>query len=211
MRYQKTKLDQRGIKYIEAELRVGTKYNKELSKAILKARDLNFGNTFSYLPDEIEVDDVYSFEFGSKNIQEEESCDCLKSLIFEYLSSQNDNIIVLQNSNIDASDPWLQSAESRILAYKNEVYHLLTTEDTSADRIEKGIAEGFGGWLNVGFFSLIPKDIDATRLVNLDEDLLKLIAQKTVVEDIITGGLGIADDSFTIPAGARMVAAGLGF
>ncbi|MFA0761391.1 MAG: hypothetical protein HZLCBSQH_001499 [Candidatus Fervidibacterota bacterium] len=144
MKLKKFELDQRAINYVYNVLL--TK-GSTLSKYILSRYNLEQGRIFTILPDTVIEDELYQFTTGGKLSVPQDKIQIIKikgqtirieplpnisdwliNWLYDYIKNYP-NVIAIFENNVRPTYPCVAKFRSRLMIYRNEIYHFLTFWD----------------------------------------------------------------------------------
>jgi hypothetical protein len=178
-------------KYIEQYLSSG----KTLSKELRKILRLNDGNITTYMPDYLGLGQINQFEAGllhpppklewARNegdvpIPISSMRFNLISQLNSYLNQNSDRLCVLENYMSRPTDKGLETAESHVVFYKDEVYHVLGHQ-ADKQAIETALNEGEWLPIFVGIMTHLPDGMHIPKSGTfITEKELVQLAERTV-------------------------------
>ncbi len=169
MKYVKTLLNDRGITYIQS--RVQSNADMGLSKLVGQLLDLEKGISFTFLPEDIDDSEKYSLVDGSKQIDLDESYECLVDIIMSRLSLSSNCVLLIEDTETEPGNYWVKRNDLRLTFIGKQAYHVLSSTDNSDDRIRTTLS--WGGIFNrIGYFSRYDGEI----IDRIDSSVLLKIA-----------------------------------
>jgi hypothetical protein len=192
-KFPKRELGNDSINYIQDCLR----YGSTISKNALKKKDFNKGKFFTYLPLNVTEKEALQFNIGGKivisnkkikfdsDLSMTEKPNCNFNMVEEikgHLLQKTENICVLENYLARPKDPCLIKSQSHLFFYREEVYHLLSSNDAEKDVILNAISESSSIPIFIGFMTSIEQSIQKSIgwMQYIKEEFLTIMAERTV-------------------------------
>lgn len=171
----KFELDIRAKDYIINKLKNG----KELSQEILLKHPQIEGNYYTYLPKNINEDDLYSFVGGMKHLNYELIEEYFHKEAEEFLSHQN-SIIVFEDSLLEKKDYLNLGQKTKQLFYQDNVFHFLLSDQNHFKNIETTFRGSSNSWQNLFFFSSLPQGLILKDKEELSKEMIEILAHNAV-------------------------------
>jgi len=182
--YRAFSLPAEANRYIRNCLEAGN----SLAKHLLTQLDLENGRVVSFLPPGVNPSVAQQFRYGGV-ASAKESISCLVALIRTFLSTGEGRLCICENALARPNDPILSSSDTRILIFKNEVYHFLSEGDVESRKIRQTIGEAESAYLFIGVMTSVPKESsfshEARRITIPSDELLRVLAERA--EKIVVG------------------------
>jgi hypothetical protein len=175
MKYKFIELNDKAKEFVLSNM----EYPKRLSTSVGKRLEACPGRIFSLWPD-IEIDgDINLFDMEPGALSGEETEQAFIAYVLRYLNSHTDRIVVFENGLASKGDGWLTRADSYVHLNGDDVYHLITGMDCSAQAVLRCIRESSTIKYNLSFFSSLPAAADLTVGDELDDLAIDTMAERT--------------------------------
>lgn len=202
--YLQIPLGDEALQYLRTCLADG----RSLSRHLLQQLDLSRGSISTRLPKDADATHLSEFEWGGKlkpidggarlvtdaaGGQHEmtpvpNTRPDLVTVIMEFLSRAPNAVAVFENPVSKPSDPWLPDARSRVVTFRDEVYHVAC--DADADEIQATITEADSAFSLVGVLAQVnlPQCQSAATQEFREEDLIRCAdAAETIIVSAYDG------------------------
>lgn len=150
MQIEQTTLGPEGLAYLEESLASG----RGLSARLLAHIKVRKGLVKTWLPVGLDartkmrlstggvMPEGAAYEIaGGRMVEVINLDDVLIDQIFRFLQEGDQRVVLFEHALASAADPWIAKARSRVLTSGDEVYHLLTREDSGRETIQTAIRE----------------------------------------------------------------------
>lgn len=198
--YKEINLRPEVIAYIKECLAEG----HTLAKYLLQRDDLDSGRVITFIPQEIDVRDEevnnpkYGRLFpepppethikipGGKMVLIPNTDTILMQIIQKFLSTGEGRVCVLEDALARPHDPSLSSADTRIVIFNSEVYHVLLSSDAEDNELILQTIRRASSWLFIGAMTSILREGDFfLEAGKITSEKLKVLAER--IEKIVVG------------------------
>lgn len=193
--FQRFDFDRTVNSYIRKQLSGG----HSLAAQLLRLCRLENGKAHTYLPGDTDEGATYKFDVGGivthskhKNAQViEQVIDGQKwqpirnavmhavPLIYKSLKAHPGALCIFEDPVSELGDPCLEQIETPMLSYGKEIYHWVSSEDATPDKIEEILLNG-ESWMLIGAVSFSPMDLNRDSKELTSEDI-ETIARGTTI------------------------------
>lgn len=173
---KRVKLNGQAVKYIKQQLLLGN----SLAHQLLKLQNLDSGNVITYLPQNVTAKRITNFnepilkkpskkmhrqivaKDGSKwtVVPKPNMDESLVNLIIEYLAENKNKVCIFEDALLRSTDPWVTKADTHLVFYNNEVYHIILNHKSEKKQILQIIRRA-RSWLFIGVLTSI--DMEAVQ------------------------------------------------
>ncbi|MBI1923433.1 hypothetical protein HYR99_04195 [Candidatus Poribacteria bacterium] len=182
--YREVSLPTEANKYIRECLEDGN----SLAKHLLTQLERESGRVVTFLPHGVAPGTTQQFKSGGVT-SAKESESWLVTLIQASLSRGEGCLCFLENALARPSDPILSSSKTRILIFRDEIYHFLSERDVESEKIRQTIRRAESPHLFIGIVTSLPKErsfpYEARKVTITSDELLRDLAERT--EKIVVG------------------------
>lgn len=202
--YKFLDLDQRANAYLKTELENysvvihrDTEYPQPFLQRVLQRIDLSKGKVITCLPKRTNEEDVYSFSHAKINVarvgnllsqgylvEVESTREWLIDVFKAYLDSVPRAAVLFAQIYSLPEDPYFKETREKLLTTENEVFYVLSADDSSADRIKSVTKSSDGAHPPLlAFCSVLPEEFQ--RRGKLSADSLDFIVNN--IKSIVLG------------------------
>lgn len=145
------------IEYYSLVFRGEIEYPQFLLQEIAKKIELDRGRVVTCLPNQSWGDDIYNFTQAKINVgktskllsqgyivEVESTREWLVTLLKKYLEFTSDSTVIFKQIYSSPGDSYFLKTKEKVLTTQNEVFFLLTSEESSVDRIRTTIKASDG-------------------------------------------------------------------
>jgi hypothetical protein len=170
----------KGVEFLKERIKSG---GHTLARRAMAAIDFDAGRVTTFLPSHVSLGRARNFEVGGGLFPDPPESEWryttdtggkkwvikpkpdtdrqLVAPIRDFLRTNGDGMVVLENFNARPDDPWLQKVSSRLIVFGSDVYHVLLPIDTVEDRIMSFLREAHSAWIFIGVMTLLPGKTDS--------------------------------------------------